>query len=151
MVDLVRRDLECGDADALEEVNRLLLEGGREELDAGFRGVRGQGGVPFPRDLNPLDEIPDRLALADKSLVLEVAHVGRPARVEAFGRVCLELHRIGTRLGSGIDEPERGIEIAVVVRPGFSDDVARVTGSDGPVADAELRVAVSMGAHESRS
>ena len=76
---------------------------------------------------------------------------GRATRVEAFGRVRLELHRIGARLGSGIDEPERGVEIAVVVRPGFSDDVARVTRSDGPVADAELRVAVSVGAHELRS
>ncbi len=62
--------------------------------------------------------------------------------------VRLELDGVGARLGRDVDEPECGIEIAIVIGAGFSDDVARVTRPHRPVSDLEFPIAVGVGAHE---
>ncbi len=114
-----------------------------------FGCVAGEVGVPFPGDLDPLDEIPDRLLAGEQPFLLEVLHVRRVPRVEALGGVGLELDRVRARLRGDLDEAQRGGQVAIVVRPCLRDHIAGMSGPDRATAYLELGVAVDPCAHES--
>ena len=62
------------------------------------------------------------------AVVLQVVEPRRLRGVERLARVGLELHRVGAGVGRDVDQLARDPEVAVVVRAGLGDDVARLAG-----------------------
>ena len=108
-----------GDPDLGQQRHGLVVERGREEVDAPRARVIGELGVPLARERDVLQQLgrrhcrplPQKLALG-------------LARVDAVARVGLELDGVGAGLGGDVDQLLGDGEIPVVVRACLRDHVA---------------------------
>src|SRR5439155_20624972 len=126
--DLVRRYAKCR-----QLVHRAVIEWRREEADLTPGRVGRQLLLPFPRQLDPLDQVP-RVLVAHS---LEVGEARRVLRVERLGRVGLELHGVGAGVGGHVDQRLAHGEITVVVGSRLGDDEAGLSLAHPAVADLD--------------
>ncbi len=124
----VRRDLERRH-ERVDEVDRFLVEDRREEEDPALLAARDELRQPFVRQLELGHDVVDR------PVELQVLADTGALRIEAVGPEDLELDGVGLRGGGGVDQRERLLEAAVVVRPGLRDHEARMSVADDAVAD----------------
>src|SRR2546427_4218453 len=96
-------------------------------------GVGRQLPLPFPRQLDRLDQVPRALV----AHALEVGEARRPLGVEGLGRVGLELDGVGAGVGGHVDQLLAHGEVAVMVGSRLGDDEARFSLAHPAVADLD--------------
>ena len=90
--------------------------------------------MPFPRHLRPRVQLVERLAAPQPAglKIRRVAIYGH--RVGAVG---LQLDRVGPGLGGHLDQPQRPLKAAVVVRRQLGDDVRRMATANPTLIDRD--------------
>ena len=133
MPQLVRRDLECLDTEVVEQVDRLVVEGCRQEVEAAVGRVPHQRLVPLARQLELGEQLRHRLTRRQDAV--EVGRARRRLGHDRIGPERLELDGVGAGLGGHVDQPARLVQVAIVIGACLRDDVDRGAGTHRPVAD----------------
>ena len=113
-------ELEGGHAELVQQVGALLVEGAREEGDAGLPARRQQCAVRLVVEFQPAQHLELRV-LAARGAPLVLGLAGRAGH-ETLGLERLELHRVGTGLRGFAHESQGEVQGAVVVHAGLGDE-----------------------------
>ena len=127
-----RRDLVARRREAVDEVDRLLVPARREPRDLAGAAVRVDLLVVVVVELEPALQV--AVGRAERALSGLGQLLGR---VDDVDRALLELDRIAPGGDGDADQPLGQVDVAVVVDADLGDHVARLSISDGPIADGD--------------